>query len=291
FFTPRQWNFGTVREGCGSATTVFDVYNACEQPVQVEDFAMRDPAGEAAGGPDCPGPNACPEFLLAGAPSFTAGTVFQPGATTPNTFAITYHPINPGADMGTFVLSVLQNGAPLDYLVQLRGNGDTMGLNVDTFVQQPRPKADLLFVIDNSCSMADKQDAVEQKLDSFFGSIVDAGVDFHAGVIDTDYMCGMRTGGELHGDASNPTVLTASTPGVEALFANKVKVGMMGCNNAAGAEAATRALTVPLVTNANAGFLRTDAVLAIIVVSDAADASPQPPAYYESVLRSVKPVL
>jgi hypothetical protein len=55
-----------------------------------------------------------------------------------------------------------------------------------------------------------------------------------------------------------------------------------------GFDPALLALTPPLVTNQNGGFLRYDANLAIVVVSDAEDQSPNTYAYYLNRFRNIK---
>jgi hypothetical protein len=93
--------------------------------------------------------------------------------------------------------------------------------------------------------------------------------------------------GELQGDTTNPKVLTPTTVDVSNKFKQKVNVGTNG-----GTEAplvcATKALTPPLITSTNAGFLRYDANLAVVVVSDAADQSPDPVSYYYNRMMNVK---
>jgi hypothetical protein len=49
-----------------------------------------------------------------------------------------------------------------------------------------------------------------------------------------------------------------------------------------------KALTAPLITAGNVGFLRTDAVLAVVIVSDAGDQSPLAANIYETQLRNIK---
>ena len=55
-------------------------------------------------------------------------------------------------------------------------------------------------------------------------------------------------------------------------------------------EPATRALTAPLITDptANAGFLRQEAVLAVVCMTDARDQAPQAPAFYLNQLINIK---
>jgi hypothetical protein len=285
--TPDDLDFGTVKKDCSSANRVFNVYNTCTTAVTVNSWAMQSAAGEPAGGPDCPGSSPCPEFQLAGSPSFTMGGVIAAGSATPATFTLKYHPINYGMDTGAFVLNVTQGTQTVDYVVTLRGTGDMNGLNTDVFKQDSKPKADILLVIDNSCSMADKQTQLSMNFASFIQYAQTANVDYHLGVVTTDLMA-TASEGWLVGDPTNPKVLTPVTPNVENLFKTKVLVGITGGGLEGTVEPAVLALTAPLVTGPNAGFLRIDAVLAVVGISDAGDQSPLPITVYENEFRNIK---
>ncbi len=285
---PDDLDFGTVEKDCSSSRRVFSVYNTCSTPVSVNSWGVIAPAGIPGGSaPTCPGPAACPEFMIDGTPSFTTGTLIQPGTSMPATFALRYHPLDFGSDTGAFMLKVTQNAEVVDYIVTLRGKGDTIGFNIDTFRQDPRPKADILLVIDNSCSMADKQTALSQNFQAFISYARTANVDYQLGVITTDLTSPFE--GQLIGDASgtNPKILKPSTAGVETLFTNRVRVGIAGGTEGM-AEPSVKALTAPLITSINAGFLRPDAVLAVVIISDAGDQSPLPQTVYENQLRNIK---
>lgn len=56
----------------------------------------------------------------------------------------------------------------------------------DRFVAATEPQADFLFVVDNSGSMKDEQDAVSQAAQEFFAAISKTGTNFSIGVITTD---------------------------------------------------------------------------------------------------------
>lgn len=271
---PSDLDFGTVKMGCDSDRHVFNVYNTCLTAVTVNGWRVS--AGAA-------------EFLIDGTPMFTAGAMIPPGAAMPTTFALKYHPVDLGRDLGAFTLDVTQNGSRVDQLVTLAGTGDTAGLNKDTFAQDPRPKADILWVIDSSCSMRDEQQYLSQNFAaviSYATSAVPGGIDYQMGVIDSDP--NTATGGKLKGDALNPKVLRYNTPRVDDLFRAKVQVGTSGSGNEQFADLAVRALTAPLVNTDNAGFLRPDAVLAVIAVTDADDQSQLPWTVIEGLLRNVK---
>jgi hypothetical protein len=278
---PDVLDFGTVKTGCSSGPRTFTVYNTCSSNISVGAASVVVGA---------------PEFALVSAPP--SGNL-SPAQNPPWTFQARYSPQDIGPDQGAISINVTQNGVPVVYLVTLSGTGDATGLQTDTFVQDLKPKADILLVIDDSGSMQDKQNALSNNFGSFFQYANAAGVDYQLGVTTTDvddqYCPGFGlpcTGpgpkGKLVGTATNPKVLTRSTPNVNTLYAQKVNVGTNGSPAEKGLEAAELALTPPLITTENLGFLRQDANLAVVVVSDAVDQSPQPTTYYLNRLLNVK---
>lgn len=288
---PADLDFGTVKKDCDSSRRVFTVYNTCLTPVTINGWRMSAPAGQPIGGPNCMATTtSCPEFLLDGVPNFPPMNIIPPAAAMPSTFTLKYHPIDLGRDTGAFTLDVTQNGTSrTEMVVTLSGTGDNAGLNVDTFAQDPRPKADILWIIDSSCSMYDKQQLLSMNFASviqYASTVVPGGIDYQMGVIDSDP--NTQTGGKLRGDLMNPKVLRAGMTNVDALFRAKVRVGINGSGNEQFADLAVRALTAPLVNTDNIGFLRADAVLAVIAVTDAGDQSQMPISVVEGLLRNVK---
>jgi hypothetical protein len=83
-------------------------------------------------------------------------------------------------------------------------------------------------------------------------------------------------------------VLKNTTPNVQTLFAAKVNVGINGSATEESASIAVAALTAPIITNENAGLVRPDASLAVVVVSDARDQSPLATATYINQLLNIK---
>lgn len=73
---------------------------------------------------------------------------------------------------------------------------------------------------------------------------------------------------------NNELFLTPDTEGPAEIFAEMVAQGVSGSGIEMGLEAARLALTEPLVSGENAGFLREEANLSILVVSDEEDSSP-----------------
>jgi hypothetical protein len=280
---PDVLDFGTVKTGCSSTPRTFTAYNTCPTPISITGSSLAVGA---------------PEFALVTAPP---NSTLQPGSAGV-TFQAKYSPQDIGPDQGAIALNVTQGGNPVVYLVTLSGTGDATGLQTDTFVQDLKPKADILLVIDDSGSMQDKQTALANNFSSFFQYANAAGVDYQLGVTTTDVdpqtcfnlpfggsQCtGPGPMGKLVGSPSNPKVLTSTTPNVGTLYAQKVQVGTNGSGEEKGLAAAELALTPPLITTDNAGFLRQDANLAVVVVTDAVDQSPNSTAYYLNRLLNVK---
>jgi hypothetical protein len=158
---------------------------------------------------------------------------------------------------------------------------------------------DLLFVIDNSPSMAPKQDALkarfpdlQQRLDQFAAD--GRPRNYHIGVVTTDPMegpCGTwaHPGFIAQGVAAAPGCLMpervsyieydqrtginnlAAGQDLGTQFACMASVGETGCGFEMPLEAAYRALHDP--ASADAGFLRPNALLAVVFLTDEDDCS------------------
>ncbi len=142
----------------------------------------------------------------------------------------------------------------------------------DLFYQVPTDQVDILWVTDNSCSMADEQAAIGAKFESFIGSIVDSNIDFHIGVITTDLVAADQAG-KLQAPADEPLYLDANVPDYAGRFRERISVGTQGSDREAGIDAAFQALSQPLVSGFNDGFRRPEAGLHILVYSDGDDTS------------------
>jgi len=288
-----------VKKNCSSPRRVFNIYNTCTSSVTVNSYGLIASAGVPGGSMYCPGTMVCPEFLIDGTPGFTSGTVIAAGSSMPITFALKYKPLDDGPDTGAFDLKVTQNGQVVDYIVTLRGAGDNFGLNADTFRQDSKPKADILLVIDDSGSMSDKQMNLGTNFDAFIKYAITAGVDFHISVVPTEI--GAARQGLFIGAPNNPEpagpqpgyngpkIITSTTPNVETQFKNLVQDGTNGGYEGMACMA-VMALTAPFITDPqkNAGFLRPDAILAVVAVTDAEDQCPAAATVYENQLRNIK---
>jgi len=188
---------------------------------------------------------------------------------------------------------------------------DTSGREVVAFPAAPAP-LDLLFVIDDSPSMADKQAALIASFPRLVDQLqsLDGGVpDLHLGVVSTDMgvhasattvpgpsIGQVGAGGcAMHGKGGAllavPGVLTEPnarfmkqprtgepnfTGSLATAFGSLAALGAGGC----GFEQPLAAIEASLTNPENVGFIRPEASLAVIILSDEDDCSAKEPALF-----------
>lgn len=156
-----------------------------------------------------------------------------------------------------------------DEVVDLAGGGFDDGLveSEDGTIQTDETQygalaadmVDLLFVIDDSGSMGEEQENLSGNFQAVLDAAIASEVDFQIAVTTTDME---DTPGALFGD---PLIITAETAD---LFSQNVQVGVQGSANEQGLAAAEAALKGPMKE-----FLRAEAPLVIVFVSDEEDHS------------------
>ncbi|MBK6685520.1 MAG: hypothetical protein IPG45_13710 [Deltaproteobacteria bacterium] len=184
----------------------------------------------------------------------------------------------------------------------------------------PTP-ADILFIVDNSGSMADEQQKLAESFDRFINEIAGSG-DYHIAVASTDQA---SNGGEQQGlstftfaqsmpnhllDSNNADcrpanielgcfrgpspatrIIDSSTMDRNAQISNfraNVLVGSCGSGSETGLRATISALEQGGNGECNSGFLRPEANLVVVVVSDEEDTDNTPIAQYVNDLTSLK---
>ncbi len=150
--------------------------------------------------------------------------------------------------------------------------GFTRRTYTDLFFQEVRDEVDILWVVDNSESMEAEQERLARRFDTFIEYMdeVETMMDFHLGVITTDLSEDNPDRGKLLG---TPAVLTRDTLDYVEKFKERILVGIEGWGMEKGLEASFVALSEPMVSDANAGFMREGAMLVLIYVSDENDCS------------------
>jgi hypothetical protein len=164
------------------------------------------------------------------------------------------------------------------------------GATVSTQQKQIKD-VDVLFVVDNSNSMAQEQKNLAANFPKFIDKLDQAGIDYHVGVVSSDLGAGNYglpscevaggDGGKLWNTPNvagckppaDPWISKTNAPGgdVKGAFSCIAQIGTGGCGFENTLESARRALDPTL--NVNPGFLRKDAALAVVMLTDEDDCS------------------
>lgn len=166
--------------------------------------------------------------------------------------------------------------------VPLTGTGFRQ--QTDVVEQGTQYSADILFVVDDSGSMGNDQTKLANSFSTFINWLIGHAISFQVGVTTTD----MSSGGAAGALVGSPRILKNTTPNLVAEFEDNVHVGTSGSASEKGLDAAVAALTYPNISGDNAGFLREDAKLFVVFVSDEEDQSAESVAYYVDLLTTVK---
>ena len=175
---------------------------------------------------------------------------------------------------------------------------------VDTYDQIGASSIDVLWVIDNSGSMAPRQENLAKNIASFIDVFTKTSIDYRLAITTTDIFNTSTGQGHFVG---NPTIITPKTPQPATAFAANAHVGTNGSPYEAGLEAASMALANQTAANAPKlaalsmcestcrgepncinncktttpiDFLRPDAYLYFVFLSDEDDQSSQDVRYY-----------
>ena len=262
---PTPLDFATVQTGCVSAERVVSLRNVCPQNVVVTSATI---AGFSA-------------FSVIAALPIT----LAPQGTT--SVSARYAPLVNGADRNAIDVTWLAGAATKHTTVPLLGDANATGLNTDTFPPLDN-RLDLLLVIDDAPSMSDKVARMSAQLPPLLAALQARNVDFHLGVVDDGDPV---DGGVLRRTTTNARWLTNATPDLPARFVELTT--WTGLHGAVSCDLATlRALTAPNVSDPaiNGGFLRSDAALEVLCITDASYiVSVNPGALFQEVLQLKEP--
>lgn len=251
FVEPPSLDFGGLSVGCAAGRRTTTLYNLGNTDVHLD-------AVNYTGSSDFQ--------VVLGTP--LSATV-PAGSTYP--IGVDFLTADAGRDDGE--LEIIVRDQPYAFVVPVTGEGLQDQRTSEVFVQGRNDKVDILFVIDDSCSMADDQQAVANNFGDFINQAAIRSVDFQIGVTTTTLF---PTAGLLVGP-----VLRPGTPSLELVFASLVNVGTFGSGVEQGLDAMAGALSLADQGVApNVGLLRSDAIFAVVLVSDEDDQSQLAPTFY-----------
>lgn len=180
----------------------------------------------------------------------------------------------------------------------LLAQGDTFRQNSST----QNTKIDVLWVVDNSGSMATSQQNLANNFPSFIQNFISKGYDFQMGVVSSDAYLALPLYTPYYNTSPTPSyyggrpqeeigwlrdgtwtqpsgfrILTPTTPNLHQVFMQNAMQG----TNGRGDERSFQSMSTALDSTGNAGFLRPGAFLAVVLVTDEDDFSHDGTAQYE----------
>ena len=263
---PPLLDLGLVQQNCTSGSKTVTLYNVCGLPITVT----------GTSGANAP-------FRITSSPLGMGPVNLDPASQLRVQVAVA--PTAPGNFVDVLRIETEEAGTPYSEGVSLRAKSDPVGLETENFIQGDS-LVDILLVVDDSCSMGDEQAALATNFASFMSSAATSNGNWHIGVTTTD-MFSVR--GVLKRTPTNPATLTPTTPNVATLFAQKILVGTSGSGLEQPFAGMAAALTEPNKSGPNAGFIRPNAALSVVIVTDALEQSPNSAGSYLTTLRSLKP--
>lgn len=192
------------------------------------------------------------------------------------------------------LINTLVGVLAIGLLTNCGGEGSSFSLlaDSDTFYQnadQVNSKVDILWIVDNSGSMASSQQNLANNFNAFIQDFQSKNLDFRMGITGTDAwldrfynssICTELRDGPIRTNYSNGKceysgthnghrILTPATPDLTNVFINNIKQGV----NATGDERPFMSMMDVFNKPLNVGFLRDTSYLAVIILTDEDDTS------------------
>ena len=188
---------------------------------------------------------------------------------------VEYMPINEGYDLS--YVNIFSND-PQDPIVDIKqyGEGIRAGTTSEEFEVPELSKVDIIFVIDNSGSMNNEQTSISNNAYTFINELDINNIDYKIAVITTDNP-------DFRGD-----VITYSTTNKVSEFQTQIVAGTHGDPTEMGMEMAMQCTSSGNDGDPLGEFMRSDANLAIVIISDENDYSPDSVQNYVSHFKSLK---
>ena len=163
---------------------------------------------------------------------------------------------------GTFTVESNAMNHPYTFTAEGVGSAES---HSESWNIQEGPKSDILFSVDLSSSMSDEAVTLGQQFNTFITQLSNYTSDWQVMVVNADHGC------------NHSGILTPNTPDYESIFAQAVRTGAYDISfTEALLTNVTRAVEKSDVGDCNEGFLRPNAQLHIIMLSDECEQSPNP---------------
>ncbi len=280
---PSKVEFGLITLGCKSRPQIITVYNLGDLPLDVEDIRIGN-------GSDA-------TFILKNLPTLPM-QIGGSGNMQSVSFMVQFEPTFEGEHVGR-VEVVSDDEDEQMYVVPLLGEGTRISHQEDEFTQIDHPMVDLLWVVDHSGSMSEEQQLLRDNFDEFIHEAVTWDADMNVALTTCDME--EAEGGDMGEFQGSPKIINFGAPDGSGMSASEAIAAFKdnteegsGSGTEKGLAAGHAALSPPMMTETeqNPGpndiFIRDDAKLTIIFVSDEEDQSIPDTDFYVDFFKSKK---
>ncbi|MEL6342910.1 MAG: choice-of-anchor D domain-containing protein [Myxococcota bacterium] len=233
---PLKQDFGTPRLDC-PITETFTLTNVGNADLRVDALNLSNPAFTVIDGPTLP-------MTLAPAESSAFLVEFRPQTTGEASAVLTAYSNDPNGP---------REATPF-------GEGSTDGLHEDRWIGPESPPSDIVFLVDQSCSMDENTEKLNDNFDAFINELGRYSDNWQIMIVNDDDAC------------SRTDILTPITPDFEEIFRDQSLKGG-GRKTEELLSLADLALAKSIPGQCNEGFLRPLSLTHIIFVSDEPDNS------------------
>lgn len=260
---PASHAFGAPYVGC-EATTALRIRNVGNAPLVVRDLAYVT-ASEDLALDELPDENGALPW------SVDAGGYVD--------VEVVYAPLDERRDEGVLNITSNDPRVPIAQAGQ-SGEGVRYDGRRDAFEQPIQGLADIVFVLDLSCSMYDDIRQVEDNFEVFIRTLATLDTDYQVSVVTDDDGC-------VNGD---PAYIDNSIPASDQVdrFDEMIDAGVAGALTELGFSTLEAALSDEALAGCNAGMIRPDATLALVGVTDEAEQSASPWSDYVTLFQGLK---
>ncbi len=261
---PPSLRLGPVSTGCAERDREVVVENVCGRPVTIDAF---DPVGETTA-------------TVEERPSLPI--VLLPGMRT--SFSVGWRSVEDGAERGGILVRAEGDD---DLLVPIHASTSSGAVRTDTFTAHA-DALDLLFVL-HGFQLADDLEVLAAEASRLLDPASARGLDLRLGAIGAGFDPTGSCGGDrlLPADGISPQIVDASSPSATAEL-GAILTGRSCSGGGQALDVAARALAGSLADDLGAAFVRRDARLAIVFVSDLSDFSPMAPSAYATTFQQAK---
>jgi hypothetical protein len=242
---PDSWDFGAHGINC-TETVDLSVMSTGAMPVTIDTWAFESFPSTTA--------------MTWSTQDLYEGLELLPGEEAVITITFT------AEDLGTYQgeLTVFPVEDIVEATAAQTAEGEGGDWVVDEFLQEGNFDTDILWVVDNSCSMYEEQTTLGDDFISFYGIVDAQGVDYRIAVVTTD--------DENFQGATK--VIDPSTANGEQAFANNCDLGTNGSGTERGLQYGWEAMEKAVLNQSpNHDFYRSNAGLRVVFVSDENDQS------------------